>query len=156
VGNDVSVTLDSLPDVSLKGKVTQINPVGQISQGLVRYSVRVDLTETDARVLLGMNASLNIVTKVQAGALAVPLDAVQLDANGEFVNRLAGAGNGGTPAAPGATPTPAGFERVSVVSGETQDDLVIVTAVNGDLKPGDKLQLIQPKPTSNSSPFGGG
>jgi HlyD family secretion protein len=158
VGNDVTVTLDSLPDLSLKGKVTQINPVGQTSQGLVRYSVRTDLIESDPRVLLGMNASLEIVTQVQAGALAVPLDAVQLDANGEFVNRFVGTGAAAPAAsAPGAvTTTPAGFERVAVVSGETQGDLVVVTTADANLQPGDKVQLIQPKPTSSNSPFGGG
>jgi len=88
VGDDVTVGIDSLPDVKLSGKVTQINPVGQTTQGLVRYSLRTDLNETDARVLLGMTASVTIVTNVQAGALAVPLDAVQLDQDGEFVSRV--------------------------------------------------------------------
>jgi multidrug efflux pump subunit AcrA (membrane-fusion protein) len=68
--------------------------------------------------------------------LAVPLDAVQLDAAGEFVNRIDAAGT---------------VERVPVVSGAVQDELVIV---KGSLKPGDSVQLIKPVPTNNGGPFG--
>jgi HlyD family secretion protein len=137
VGDLVTVTLDSLPDLSLPGAVSQINPVGSTVQGLVKYTVRVDLTQTDPRVLLGMTANANIITEVTEGALAVPLDAVQLDDQGEFVNRVKLGG---------------ALERVNIVSGEIQDDFVAVT---GDLKVGDKVQVVEPRPQSNS-PFGPG
>jgi len=67
----------------------------------------------------------------------VPLDAVQLDTQGEYVNSVNGPGL---------------VERVPVVSGAVQDTLVIV---KGSLKPGDKVQLIKPVPTNSGSPFGG-
>jgi HlyD family secretion protein len=138
VGDLVTITLDSLPDLSLPGAVSQINPVGSMVQGLVKYTVRVDMTQTDPRVLLGMTANANIITEVTEGALAVPLDAVQLDDQGEFVNRVKLGG---------------GLERVNVVSGQIQDDLVTVT---GDLKVGDKVQVVEPRPINNGSPFGRG
>lgn len=137
VGDQVTITFDSLSDLSLPGAVSQINPVGSIVQGLVKYTVRVDLTQTDPRVLLGMTANANIITEVIEGALAVPLDAIQLDDQGEFVNRVKFGG---------------GLERVNVVSGELQDDLVAVT---GDLKVGDNVQVVEPRPSS-PSPFGPG
>lgn len=138
VGQAVTATFDAIPELTLAGTVAQINPVGQASQGLIKYVVRVDLAETDPRVLLSMTANIVIVTKVEAGMLAVPLDAVQLDGQGEFVNRITATGQ---------------IERVNVVSGQTQDDIVIVA---GDLKPGDQVQLFIPVPTNNGGPFGGG
>src|SRR6266508_2539251 len=39
VGNQVSATLDAVPDVTLTGKVTAINPVGEVVSGLVKYTV---------------------------------------------------------------------------------------------------------------------
>jgi HlyD family secretion protein len=137
-GDPVTVTLDAVPGLALRGVVSQVNPLGQIVQGLVRFTVRVDLEQSDARVLLGMTASAVVVTDVRPGALAVPLDAVQLDARGEFVNRVRADG---------------AFERVDIVSGQLQDDLVIVT---GDLRAGDRVQLVEPVPTTNVSPFGPG
>ena len=136
VGDPVTITFDSLSDLTLSGTVNWIDPVGQVVQGLVRYTVRINAAQTDARVLLGMTANTNIVTDVQDGALAVPLDAVQLDQAGEFVNRVNALGV---------------LERVNVVSGEVQEDFVIVT---GDLNPGDKVQLIEPTPETGTTPFG--
>ena len=138
VGNPVTVTFDPLPDVELTGIVAQINPVGAAVQGLIKYTVRVDLAETNPQVLLGMTADVMIVTNEDEGALAVPLDAVQLDPQGEFVNRIKADNT---------------LERVDIVSGAVQGDLVVVT---GPLQPGDKVQVVEPQPTDNGSPFGPG
>ena len=138
VGDAVTATFDSLPDLTLTGAVARINPVGETVQGLVKYTVRVDLASTDPRLLLGMTANVVIVTDVQPGALVVPLDAVQLDQDGEYVNRLLGEGR---------------VERVNVVSGQTQDELVVIT---GGLQPGDRVQVVEPQPTTTGGPFGPG
>ena len=137
LGNPAKVTFAPLPGLTLSGTVSSIQPQGQTVQGLVKYTVRVELAAPDARVLLGMTANVDIVTATQADALAVPLDAVQLNTQGEYVNRVTG---------------PNAVERVPVVSGAVQDTLVIVT---GNLKPGDQVQLIKPVPTNSGSPFGG-
>jgi HlyD family secretion protein len=138
LGNPAQVTFSPLPGLILSGTVTTIEPLGQTVQGLVKYSVRVQIDTLDPRVLLGMTANVNIVTATEANALAVPLDAVQLDTQGEFVNRVNG---------------PGVVERVPVVSGAVQDILVIV---KGNLKAGDQVQIIKPVPTNSGSPFGGG
>lgn len=133
-----SITFDSAPDLTLAGKVTEINPLGSVVQGLVKYTVRVDLSNVDPRVLIGMTANVNIVTDTTEGALAVPLDAVQLDPLGEFVNRVKADGI---------------LERVDITSGEVQGELVVVA---GPLQPGDKVQIVEPTPVNNGSPFGPG
>jgi HlyD family secretion protein len=137
LGDPVTVTFDSIPDLTLGGEVALINPLGTTQQGLVRYAVRVNLIEIDPRVLLGMTANVNIVTDTNEGALAVPLDAVQLDQDGEFVNRLRADNS---------------LERVPVKSGDVQGELVVVT---GNLAAGDKVQIVEPKPVNSGSPFGG-
>jgi RND family efflux transporter MFP subunit len=137
IGNKANVALSPLPGLTVTGTVSAIEPLGQTVNGLVKYTVRVDLDTADPRVLLGMTANVSIVTATEANALAVPLDAVQLDTQGEYVNRVNG---------PGAV------ERVPVISGAVQDTLVIV---KGNLKPGEQVQLIKPVPTSSGSPFGG-
>jgi HlyD family secretion protein len=122
VGNPVEVTFEALPGVKLSGKVTWINAAGATLQGLVKYTVRTELTETDPGVLLGMTADVSILADQQAGALAVPLGAVLRDQQGEFVNRVQGTA----------------VERVSVTSGAVQGSLVVVA---GALQPGDEVQV---------------
>ncbi len=137
-GNPVTLTLDALPGLALNGSVNSIEPFGQTVQGLVRYNVRVDLSQTDSRLLLYMTANTIIVTDVQANALAVPLTAIQYDNQGEFVNRISVTG---------------ARERVNVTSSQTVNDLVVV---KGNLKPGDNVELIAAATsTAATRPFGG-
>ncbi len=137
VGDPVSVTLDALSELSLPGTVAAIETFGETVQGLVRYTVRVDLIESDPRLYLSMTANATIVTEVEENALAVPLDAIQFDEAGEYVNRvLAGSV----------------LERVNVITGQTDGDLVFVS---GDLSVGDQVQIIAPE-VEQGLPFGPG
>ncbi len=136
-GNPVTITFDPIQDLELPGTVAQINPVGQTVQGLVRYTVRVDLSEIDPRVLLGMTADVSIVTGSQRGVLAVPLEAVQSDDEGEYVNRIRADGTS---------------ERVPVETGEVQDGLVLI---RGSLSAGDTVQIPAPQEAPADGPFGG-
>lgn len=136
IGDAVAVTFDAIDDLELSGSVVNINPVGVTTQGLVRYSVRVDLNATDPRVLLGMTADVSIVTDSERGVLAVPIDAVQSDNDGEYVSRVKADGT---------------IERVAVQTGAVQDDLIVV---RGSLSDGDTVQVPVIE-TQNNGPFGG-
>ena len=98
VGDPVTLTVDAWPDLSLAGQVARVETFGETVQGLLRYTVRVDLLESDPRLYLNMTANASIVTAVQEAALAVPLDAIQFDDGGEFVrldaNALSRVGDG--------------------------------------------------------------
>ena len=124
VGDPVTMTLNAVPGLALPGSVTYVDAVGTSVQGLVKYSVQVDSTKNDPRVLLGMTTNVLIVTNRKAGQLAVPLQALQYDSDGEFVN---------TVASDGVTLT-----RVPVVSGQIQGSLIVVS---GNLKSGDVVEL---------------
>ncbi len=134
VGSPVTVTVRALADLQLTGEIAQVGIRGTSVKGLVKYPVQVKLTQTDPNLLVGMTATATIVTSVQPDALAVPVEAVQTDAQGEFVNRLTPAG---------------GVERVSVVSGTLQGSDVVVT---GNLQPGDKVLLAPPPAASTGNP----
>ena len=135
LGSRATITANPLPDVKIEGVVSRINTFGVKDQGLTKYGVRVDVTRVDPRLLTGMTATVSIITNVNNNALTVPLDAVQNDSGGEFVNRVV---NGIA-------------ERVNVKSGQLIEDVVVVT---GDLKPGDKVQLVAARSTTTTQ-FGG-
>ena len=135
LGSRATVTANPLPDVKIDGIVSRINTIGVVSQGLTKYGVRVDVTKVDPRLLTGMTATVSIITSVNNNALAVPLDAVQNDSGGEYVNRVV---NGVA-------------ERVNVKSGQLIEDMVLVA---GDLKPGELVQLVRAISTTTTQ-FGG-
>jgi HlyD family secretion protein len=139
VGNEATITMDTLADTTLTGRVTMIDPIGSSVSGLVKYTVVVTLDPTDISPLFGATTDVTLITSDPRTMLAVPLGAVATDTSGEYVLRATANG---------------GVERVDVVSDSIQGDLVAVT---GDLKEGDQVQLITDISTSSSqSDFGGG
>jgi HlyD family secretion protein len=126
VGNSVQATLDILPDEVLTGTVAFVNPVGETISGVVKYTVEVSLPATQHSLLLGATADVTIQTGSPVESLAVPTEAVQSDTNGEFVNKVLANGS---------------VQRVTVVTGEMQGDLVVVTST--DLQAGDSVELVQ-------------
>lgn len=126
LGNQAEVTLDAVSGVMITGKVSAINPVGEVVSGLVKYTVRVDLDAVDEDVFLPLGTTANVVIQIKdmAAVLAVPITAIQNDTKGEYVLVLEKDGS---------------TKRVDIVSGAIVGDLV---AVSGELNEGDTLQLL--------------
>jgi len=55
-GQNVSVVLDALPDVTLKGAVKMISPVFEEKRGDITYTVTISLLDTDPKMRWGMTA----------------------------------------------------------------------------------------------------
>lgn len=79
VGQDVNITLDSLPGVEIKGKVDRIAPTSTIVNGVVSYSVRVVLAKTEQTLKIGMTANAAIVLDKRDNALLAPNWAIRRD-----------------------------------------------------------------------------
>jgi HlyD family secretion protein len=62
-GADVSITVDALPGVTLKGKVTSITPRSAIKRGDVTYTVKIAITDPDPHLKWGMTAFVDIQGK---------------------------------------------------------------------------------------------
>ncbi|MEL6524761.1 MAG: efflux RND transporter periplasmic adaptor subunit [Chloroflexota bacterium] len=85
-GQTAEITLDALPDTVLNGIVSRITPIANTQQGITTYDVRVDLTDGNADVMLGMSADVNIQVATLDNAFVVPRRAIQRnDALGEFI-----------------------------------------------------------------------
>ena len=123
VGDPVALSIEVMPDVKLNGHVGYINPVGSASQGVVYYTVRVDIDQPETNVLIGATADVAIQLTEPRDVFTVPVLAVQNDTEGEYVYRIVGGQ----------------YERVAVVSGLIlADDSVIV---EGNLAVGDTVAL---------------
>ena len=79
VGQDVNITLDSLPGLEFKGKVDRIAPTSTIVNGVVSYSVRVVLTNPDPALKIGMTANAAVVLDKRDNALLAPNWAIRRD-----------------------------------------------------------------------------
>lgn len=134
LGDTATITFDALPDITATGKVTFINPVGTSSSGVVNYTVRVTLDESDPNILLGATATIEIDTGASESLLTVPVEAVMSDDDGnEYVIRVNDDGS---------------TEQVAVTSGTVVGTSVVVT---GDLAEGDVVQLGNSSSSSTSA-----
>ncbi len=136
VGDPAEITIDSLPGLTLTGKVTLIDPIGQTVSGLVKYTVIVAVERPDSPILFGATANVVVTTGEPRALLAVPVGAVLSDSQGEYVLRVG---------ADGLT------QRVDVETGDLSGSLVTLVK-SGGLKEGDQVQVGGSSSTNQDQP----
>lgn len=85
VGDSVDITVDAIRDWQQTGKITTIAPAANTTSGVVGYSARVDFSDSDPRLLVGMTANLTIVTDQRENVLIVPNSALLPKGTGRVV-----------------------------------------------------------------------
>jgi HlyD family secretion protein len=114
---------------------TKVSQAGTVANGVVNFTVTIELTDADDMVKPGMTAAVNIVIKEIKDAILVPSRAVRLVNNNYVVYIL----QNGLP------------QQVSIRLGSSSDTMSVV--VGGDLKEGDEVIL---NPPASLQPGGGG
>ena len=76
VGQPAELVFDSYYEDTFTGEVVEISPVGSSVQGVVQYSVRVELEDGDGQIKPGMTASVNIIVEEKDNVLVVPNNAI--------------------------------------------------------------------------------
>ena len=84
-GQNVTLTFDAIPDLSLNGTVADVSPLGTVTQGVVSYDVKIGFTTQDPRVKAGMTVNADIQTAVHSNVLEVPASAVQTSNGQSYV-----------------------------------------------------------------------
>ena len=125
---EVAITVDSIPDTTLAGKVILIAPIATVKNNIKGFSVDVLISKSDDRVRPGMNANLKFPVVHLTGVLTVPLSAVFVDGKEKIAY----------------VQTPTGSARRVVTVGES--DFQNVQILTG-LQEGDVVLLEQPKTT---------
>jgi HlyD family secretion protein len=133
-GQDASLTFDAITNKSYAGKVTKVALVGNTSQGVVDFTVTVELTNADEQVKPGMTAGVNIVVQKLNNVLLVPNRAVRVVSGNRVVYVL----KGGFP------------QPVNITLGASSDTDSQV--VGGDLKAGDPIVLNPPLSFDQNGP----
>jgi RND family efflux transporter MFP subunit len=88
VDQKVTLTFDALPDLTLTGKVTEIDKVGTVSQGVTSYGVKIALDSDDERIKPGMSVNAEIVVDVKPDVLTLPNSAIKSEGNLRYVQLI--------------------------------------------------------------------
>lgn len=133
-GQPVTLTFDAIQGKEYEGFVTEVAVVGTDIQGVVEFTVTVELTDADEDVKPGMTAGVNIVVEELQDVLLVPNRAVRVVDGKRVVYVLK---NGS-------------MQRVEVELGATSESVSEV--IDGGLKEGDQIILNPPTMIESGGP----
>lgn len=134
VGQGIILTFDAIPGKEYHGLVTQVAVVGTSNQGVVDFTVTVELTDADEAVKPGMTAAVNVIVEQLEDVLLVPNRAVRVRDGKRVVYVL-------------RSDIP---EPVDIVLGASSDTYSEV--VQGGLKVGDQIVLNPPAAFEQNGP----
>ena len=128
-GQDVTVTLDSLPAEAVSGHVGSVAPTSSVEGGVVSYQVAIVLEPTDLPLRAGMTANAAIVVQKVEDVLVVPNWAIRIDreTGRAYVEEISANGD------VGEVEVELGMrnERVSqVISGVEEGDTLVVRTIS--------------------------
>jgi len=137
VGQSAELVFDAYFEDTFLGEVSEISPVGQPVQGVVEYTVRINMLDADDRIKPGMTAAVNIVVDEKEDVFVVPNDAiVSIDGQEHvYIKRSDG------------------YEAVQVTLGGYSDFYSEV--VEADIEPGELIVINPPDEITGEMPFGG-
>jgi HlyD family secretion protein len=135
IGQNATLLFDAILGKTYNGKVVEVGQAGDTIQGVVSFTVTVELTDADEQVKPGMTAAVNVIVEEVKDTLLVPNRAVRL-VDGERVVYVL---KNGLP------------EAVIITLGASSDTMSVL--ISGDIQEGD-LIILNP-PSFNGSPFGG-
>ncbi len=78
VGQEVTLTFDAILGKTYHGKVVEVGQAGIVDQGVVNFTVTVQLTDADDQVKPGMTAGVNVVVTQLQDVLLIPNRAVRV------------------------------------------------------------------------------
>ncbi len=78
LGQTVSLSFDAILEKEYEGKVVEVGQVGNNVQGVINFTVTIELSDADELVRPGMTAAVNIVVKEIENVLLIPNKAVRL------------------------------------------------------------------------------
>lgn len=84
IGQNVEVTLDSMPNETFSGQVTSISDKGSASGGITTYDVDV-LVEDNDGFKIAMTLNCEIETQSAEGAILAPIDAIRTSMSKNYV-----------------------------------------------------------------------
>lgn len=85
IGQKVILTFDALSDLEISGQVIEINPIGDVSQGVVSYLVKIAFQENNKNVKIGMTVNADIIVESKNNILIIPSQAIKKDKDKKYV-----------------------------------------------------------------------
>ncbi len=84
-GQKATLTFDAFPEVSISGLIIEVDTVGQVSQGVVSYEVKIAFDTDVEQVKPGMSVTADIITEAKQDVLVLPNSAIKSQGESYYV-----------------------------------------------------------------------
>jgi len=85
VDQKATLTFDALPEISISGRVFEIDAVGTVTQGVVSYGVKIAFDADIEQVKPGMSITADIITDARQDVLVLPNGAIKSQGDSYYV-----------------------------------------------------------------------
>jgi HlyD family secretion protein len=138
IGQPVTLTFDAILGKDYHGEIVEVTQAGAVDQGVVNFTITVELTDADSFVKPGMTAGVNIIVEELQDVLLVQNRAVRLRDGQRVVYVLEG-----------------GQSQIKEIQlGSSSDTMSVI--LSGDVKEGDVIILNPPVEFGPGGPGGFG
>lgn len=121
LGQNAIITFDAIEDLSITGKVAEIDTIGATSQGVVSYSVKITFDTDNEKIKPGMSLSALITIESKSDILKIPSSAIKTKGSKKYVQMF------NTPLL-NTTPNSQGIQ-----SKEIPIQVIVETGINDDV-----------------------
>ena len=90
VGDKATLTFDAIEDLTITGKVTEVDSVGTASSGVVSYGLEIAFDTDNTKVKPGMSVSATVITNSKSDVLTIPTTAVKSNNDGTYYVQVLG------------------------------------------------------------------
>jgi len=152
VDQKVTITFDAIEDLSISGKVEEVDILGTVNQGVVTYDIKISFDTQDERIKPGMTVSTAIITDIAQDVIVVPNSAIKYENDQEFVEIM----DGNTPKTQRVETGISNDTHTEIKSGLTEGDIIITqktTSSSSQKKSQDTTRSLFP---TGGRSFGGG
>ena len=147
VGQDVEFTVDAYPDITFKGKVSQVRNAPITVQNVVTYDVVVQVENPELKLKPGMTANVSVIISTKKDVLKIPNAALRFKPSEKITPESEKKGAGVW------IPEKDDSKRVPVSLGISNGSYTEL--ITGDLKEGQEViveSLAKPKESSRTGP----
>jgi HlyD family secretion protein len=122
LGQTATMTLDALTGKTYNAKVIAISPVGTITQGVVNYTVTLEITNSDGSIKPSMTANLTLEVERRDNVLLIPTRAIRTQGTQKTVTVVYKGQNIPTQVNVGLT----NDQSAEITSGLQEGDVVVI------------------------------
>jgi HlyD family secretion protein len=145
LGQKATLTFDAISNLTITGRVEEIDSIGTVSQGVVNYNVKISFDTNDSRIKPGMSTSVAIITNIKQNILAIPNSAIKTQNNASYIEVFNTALPEALPGIQGSIsttpPTKINIETgissdtlTEVISGLKEGDIIVIKTITGTTK----------------------